>query len=399
MGHGRRPRVSRRIPLGAAPAPPGLAAPGPEQRPGEGGAGAAGVTPPRSRGSAAGRAVCRRWRAGARRPWRRRLPERARARLVSTVGARRRWDPGGWGEGPQAQCASASAQAAAARPLPAQEPGDPGEERGEQTPLASARWSHPETAPVPRAEAIWIRARKTACLSWRLAHLRRKGMRGEVACGTPLGLLGFWPSLGAAPGPACPFPAVAAGPKPRGVCVWICPAGQGVPGQAWPRCAERTDRAALAPLAPALRNKLETSRGFLCSLWFWKICGAARLCLSCVRNCVLYPLNTANSGAMIYLQFVLCLKHLLVSVDRKTNSSERLVELNNEQLAAGCKTCSVSHVHSHLTDNYAHHILQCSEWECFTGGRLLTKVGRKRFHIHISHPYFISGQIGEWIFA
>lgn len=80
-------------------------------------------------------------------------------------------------------------------------------------------------------------------------------MRGEVACGTPVGLPGFWLSLGAAPGPALSFPAAPMGSAPLAV--------SGLPGWASlpavpahgararpPRCAPGTDRAALAPAVP-----------------------------------------------------------------------------------------------------------------------------------------------------
>lgn len=53
-------------------------------------------------------------------------------------------------------------------------------------------------------------------------------MRGEVACGTPLGLPGFSLSLGAAAGPALSAPAAPAGSEPLGVGVCggdVCPAG------------------------------------------------------------------------------------------------------------------------------------------------------------------------------
>lgn len=96
-------------------------------------------------------------------------------------------------------------------------------------------------------------------------------MRGEVACGTPLGLPGFSLSLGAAAGPALSAPAAPAGSEPLGVCV----GGGCLPGRASlgrgcrhtapgpGRLAARRARTELRQpqLSPAQRSKWETSQG------------------------------------------------------------------------------------------------------------------------------------------
>lgn len=144
--------------------------------------------------------------------------------------------------------------------------------------------SHPGRAAVPKTETHWILACKTACLSWRWWHLRRKGMRGEVACGAPLGVPGVWLSLGAGPGPALPFPGLGA---PRGVCA-------GLPGRAWPGCpgTQHTQRPAWPGLAapghgqsrarpgpPGRAEQMGNLSGHFCALCaLERSCGAAGLC-------------------------------------------------------------------------------------------------------------------------